>query len=189
MKRNQSGFSLMEVNMAIFVMAVGVLAMVALFPLGLRESVQSQADLKESMFADFMLNAIVAAASSTNVQWSDWGQWAHRDPLDGLNARELIVVRDPPNIGTLNIDAVVRAAEAEYNRGLKSNFQLKRNESYAVYCAPVQGHSSLIMGILVRSLSMDQTEMKKDGTGMEMRRRLEARPVYYAEARFQGVVQ
>ena len=40
-----SGFSLIEVNMAVFVLAIGVLSMAALYPLGLRESIQSQADL------------------------------------------------------------------------------------------------------------------------------------------------
>ena len=68
MKR--SGFSLIEVNMAVFVLAIGVLSMAILFPLGLRESMQSQADLKQSMFADYLLNVAVAAASSPQVTWT-----------------------------------------------------------------------------------------------------------------------
>jgi hypothetical protein len=70
--RLNNGFSLIEVNMAVFVMAVGVLSMAVLYPLGLRESTQGQADLKQSMFADCVLNQVVALASQTNVTWNSW---------------------------------------------------------------------------------------------------------------------
>lgn len=69
---HSAGFSLMEVNMAVFVMAVGILGMVALFPLGLREGMQARADLKQAMFADHALNQIVAILSQTNMTWSKW---------------------------------------------------------------------------------------------------------------------
>jgi Tfp pilus assembly protein PilV len=62
----------MEVNMAVFVMAIGILGMVALFPLGLREGVQARADLKQSMFADHALNQLVAILSQTNMTWQVW---------------------------------------------------------------------------------------------------------------------
>ena len=60
---NRAGFSLMEVNMAVFVLSVGILSMIVLYPLGLRESLQGQADIKQSMFADYILNQAVAYAS------------------------------------------------------------------------------------------------------------------------------
>ena len=185
MKRGQkkrSGFSLMEVNMAIFVMAVGVLSMVALFPLGIRESVQSQADLKQTMFADYLLNAIVSAASNPDLPWlAQWRSWALNNSLEGEEADYQV-----QNLNTLPnfVETIVNHAETEYNRDQPSRLQLRRNETYAVYCVPVSGHSSLIMGILVRSLSMDTSEMDAE----EMRRRLEAQPVYYAEVRFQGAI-
>jgi Tfp pilus assembly protein PilV len=58
-----SGFSLIEVNMAVFVLAVGILSMAVLYPLGLRESMQSQSDIKQSMFADYVLSMAVAKLS------------------------------------------------------------------------------------------------------------------------------
>ena len=70
--QHRAGFSLMEVNMAVFVMAIGILGMVALFPLGLREGVQARADLKQSMFADHALNQLVAILSQTNMTWQIW---------------------------------------------------------------------------------------------------------------------
>lgn len=68
----KSGFSLMEVNMAILVVAIGVLGMIALFPLGLRESVQAKEDTQQAMYADFVLSQLVPALSQTNLTWSEW---------------------------------------------------------------------------------------------------------------------
>lgn len=58
--------------MAVFVMAVGILSMVVLYPLGLRESTQGRADLKQAVFADDVLNQVVALMSQTNITWSTW---------------------------------------------------------------------------------------------------------------------
>jgi Tfp pilus assembly protein PilV len=38
LSKSRLGFTLMEVNLAVFIMAVGVLAMVSLYPLAFRES-------------------------------------------------------------------------------------------------------------------------------------------------------
>ena len=74
----RAGFSLMEINMAVFVMAVGILGMVALFPLGLREGSQGRADLKQSMFADHALNQLTGLLSQTNITWSQWKALNHK---------------------------------------------------------------------------------------------------------------
>ena len=64
----------MEVNLAIFIMAVGLLAMVALYPLAYRESRQSKDDVKAAAAADCVLNTLTAALSSRNIEWDDWVQ-------------------------------------------------------------------------------------------------------------------
>lgn len=66
------GFTLMEVNLAILIMAGGVLAMVALYPLGYRESEQSQEDVKAAATADQVFNMLHGALSSRNIKWRDW---------------------------------------------------------------------------------------------------------------------
>ena len=66
------GFTLMEVNLAVFIMAVGVMAMVALYPLGFRENQQSREDVAAADMADAVLNPLVAALSWTNMTWSAW---------------------------------------------------------------------------------------------------------------------
>ncbi len=178
MKR--SGFSLIEVNMAVFVLAIGVLSMAVLYPLGLRESIQSQADIKQSMFADFILNAAVSAASSTNVNWSEWANWAAQNNTTGKDEDTEFTI--PGN----NIPGFVRQAVdqamTDYNGNQLSEFRHKENKTYAMYCFLVQGPSARIMGIMVRSLDMDTSNMGD----AEMVSRLEAQPSYYAEARFMG---
>ena len=67
-----AGFTLMEVNLAIFIMATGLLAMVALYPLAYRESRQSRDDVKSAVAADYILNTLSAAMSARNIKWNDW---------------------------------------------------------------------------------------------------------------------
>ena len=73
---DKCGFTLMEVNLAIFIMAVALLGMVALYPLGFRESQQSRSDVIEAVLADGILNPLVATLStcSSNMTWSAWEQ-------------------------------------------------------------------------------------------------------------------
>ena len=68
------GFTLMEVNLAILIMAGGILAMVSLYSLGYRENRQSREDVLSAALADRVLSPLVMAASSTNVAWSTFRQ-------------------------------------------------------------------------------------------------------------------
>jgi Tfp pilus assembly protein PilV len=177
MKR--SGFSLIEVNMAVFVLAIGVLSMAVLYPLGLRESIQSQADLKQSMFADYVLNVAVAAASSTNVTWSEWRTWASTYNMAGSDAgTELNIGDSVPGF----VSEAVNNAVGQYNGNQLDGFKHTRNQTFAIYCVMVQGPSDRMMGIMVRSLDVDTSKM----TSTEKTTRLQAQPSYYAEARFMG---
>ncbi len=56
----KAGFSLIEVNMAILIAAGGMLSLFALFPVGLRQSVMSEADLHQAAFASSFFEAIAA---------------------------------------------------------------------------------------------------------------------------------
>jgi len=170
MKR--SGFSLIEVNMAVFVLAIGVLSMAVLYPLGLRESIQSQADLKQSMFADFVLNVAVAAASSPDVTWDKWCEDTFQ--VSGVEGSYLSMSE---NSSHFVIQAVVSAV-AQYD-GFKEGHKLY--ETYAIYCTRVAG-SDRIMSIMVRSLDMDTSNMSTN----EKKKRLASQPFYYAEAFYQG---
>ena len=68
----KKGFTLIEVNLAIFIMATGVLAMVSLYSLGMRESRQSTEDVAVAGYADAVFAPLVAKLSATNLTWQGW---------------------------------------------------------------------------------------------------------------------
>jgi len=59
-KQGVRGFSLIEVNLAILIAALGLLMLFQLFPIGLRQSVQSESDLKQTTFANALFEEINA---------------------------------------------------------------------------------------------------------------------------------
>ena len=68
----KKAFTLLEVNLAMFVMAMGILSMIALYPLGFRESDQSREDVAAAAYCESMMNSLAAALSATNLPWSKW---------------------------------------------------------------------------------------------------------------------
>lgn len=66
----RKGFTLMEVNLAMLVMAGGILSIVSLYSFGYRENRQSREDVAGSSLADAVISPMVMAASATNLKWS-----------------------------------------------------------------------------------------------------------------------
>ena len=93
----KSGFTLMEVNLAVFIMALGVLTMVVLYPLGFREGQQSREDMAAADMADSVFNPLVAALSSTNVTWSQWKKICGGDGVLPDNDGWLAYCSNPKN--------------------------------------------------------------------------------------------
>ena len=88
MKQLREAFTLMEVNLAIFIMAAGVLGMVSLYSLGFRESRQSVEDVASSGIADSFFAPLVAGLSATNMTWQQWCNAVpsvSRDDCNGLS--------------------------------------------------------------------------------------------------------
>jgi len=81
----KKAFTLIEVNLAIFIMAGGVLAMISLYSLGFRESRQSREDLASAALADLVLNPLVVALSSRDMTWSEWRSLPFEDVSTGAN--------------------------------------------------------------------------------------------------------
>ena len=151
--------------MAIFVMAVGILSLVVLYPLGLRESTQGQADLKQSMLADYMLNQAVAEASRTNVTWSEWETWAKKyRPIE-----DRTITLDEKSVPDFIKDHLIEP---------KWDNAPKKNEQYKIACCVVPGFSDRIMGIMVQSSDLVKTVSEYT--------QFSNNPVYYAEVMFQG---
>ncbi len=63
----RKGFSLIEVNMAIFVLAGGALALLALFPAGLRFSKEAHSEMRTTAMAQRFLGAVRIAAMDVDA--------------------------------------------------------------------------------------------------------------------------
>ena len=64
----RKAFTLMEVNLAILIMAGGVLSVVSLFAFGYRENRQSREDVASAAYADAVMSPLVMACSATNLK-------------------------------------------------------------------------------------------------------------------------
>ena len=83
----RSGFTLVEVTLALLVIAIGMLSLFQLFPAGLRENMLSRADLRQSMFAEYVLSGVEARAAAIGPDWNTWNGNAFKDAVrDGLTA-------------------------------------------------------------------------------------------------------
>ena len=65
-------FTLLEVNLAILVMALGILGMCGLYALGYQENRQSKEDVAATAFAGAYLAPLAQALSSRDMKWSQW---------------------------------------------------------------------------------------------------------------------
>lgn len=84
----RAAFTLMEVNLAIFIMAVGVLAMTSLYPLGFRESEQSRDDVQAAVTADEVLGQLTAVLSSRNITWKNWREAVENAVSESKNGNQ-----------------------------------------------------------------------------------------------------
>lgn len=82
----QRAFTLIEVNLAIFIMAGGVLAMISLYSLGFRESRQSREDVASAALAETVLNPLVVALSDSKLKWSEWRGLNLKNVTSGISA-------------------------------------------------------------------------------------------------------
>ena len=83
MRFAKRAFTLIEVNLAMFIMAGGILSVIGLYSLGYRESRQSREDVASAAFADAVLAPIEMALSSTNLPWSVFSSLGDRPSSDG----------------------------------------------------------------------------------------------------------
>ncbi len=119
------GFTLMEVNLAMFIMAVGTLGLVSLYTFGYRENQQSVEDVQAAAIAEMNMNAMAAALSSTNMTWESWkslgqlprdgwgkyaGDGTNSGISDNAGTGSLNPLSDPSSEARSVFDAVMSAA-------------------------------------------------------------------------------
>ena len=166
------GFTLMEVNLAILIMAGGILAMVSLYSLGYRENRQSREDVLSAALADRVLSPLVMAASSTNVAWSTFRQLGNYPGDNGwaeyFNNSTGIVTKDPHSAAAQAYNSFLGAVNA--SDAPNTTFPNKDSLSCALVIMHEQDSPVVRFGFRATS---------KPGQLLSM-------PVFYTEAHFQG---
>lgn len=195
----KKAFTLIEVNLAIFIMAGGVLAMISLYSLGFRESRQSREDVASSAMADAILNPLVVALSSRDLKWEDWRRLGFEKSNSGIKAgdgegatiqvlpadgwlayfdtkgtrenRTYYVSSDPAGKANGVYKKLLSADKTGYN--LPSSVTLPQGMTYALV-ASRESENSPIITLAVRCVRKS------------LRNTLMSQPVFSTEVHFQG---
>lgn len=172
----KKGFTLMEVNMAIFVMSVGVLSMVSLYSLGYREQSQSNEDVVSAAVAESYLAPLVASLSDPNLPWSKFKQ-IKSTPSGGWGVNGYL-----QNVSSENSDLlkVIQNPTAKANEA----FGVANKGSLGISAPPSFGKLNVA---LVVTRKNDYSPIV--GLALRAGRRagaLMGQPLYYTEVHFQG---
>ena len=192
-------FTLIEVNLAIFIMAGGVLAMISLYSLGFRESRQSREDVSSAAMADLILNPLVVALSSRDLKWSEWRKLPFKDAKSDISSGDgsgasiqvipdngwlayfdtkgskgnkvYYVPADPANKAKQVYSDLVKADKSGWN--LPNSVTLPTGMTFALV-ASRESENSPIITLAVRCVRKN------------LRNTLMAQPVFSTEVHFQG---
>ena len=178
----KKAFTLIEVNLAVGVMTVGVLSILGLYMFGYRETAQSREDIEAAALADHVIAPLVAAITHTNMSWETFRDGYQYPSDEGWGAyfnSEGVVVDDPDSkaqgafeslMKKLNVSGLKPAVDSSFPLGGRSDGGSGR----ALSCGLVIQHDE---GSSVVRISFRATP--KPSLLMSM-------PLFYTEARFQG---
>ena len=171
------GFTLIEVNLAMLVMAMGVLSIVGLYAFGYRESAQSREDVEATAIADHVISPLVMAITHTNMRWTvfrgefnypgraGWGEYFDRNGE---------VTEDPDNKAQRAFtDTLTKLNADSLSPRVNASFPAK-GSARTLSCGLVVQHEE---GSPIVRISFRATP--RPGMLLSM-------PIFYTEARFQG---
>mgnify|MGYP003571309652 CR=1 FL=1 len=173
-------FTLMEVNLAILIMAGGILSIVGLYSLGFRENRQSVEDVAAAAYADAVMSPLVMALSSTNLSWQSFkaienlperGWWGYVNDGNGL------VEQNPESTAK----GVFSDLMGQLN-GLRSEDTTTKSWEW-----DSSNFGDLKAGLIIRH-DADSAVVGIGFRATKVTGMLLSAPMYYAEVRFQGVV-
>lgn len=170
----RKAFTLIEVNLAMLIMAGGILSIVGLYAFGFRENRQSREDVAGAAVADAIISPLVMAISHPKVRWDTFrGEFVFppeswRSYLDG----NYQVTDDPTTQAKSAFNAVMgRMSGAD---DVDTSFPEAALNASHLKCALVIRHEeeSAVVSIALRLT---------DNPGQLM-----SQPLYYTEVRYQG---
>jgi len=168
-------FTLIEVNLAMLVMAGGILSIVGLYSLGFRENRQSTEDVAGAAYADAVLSPLVMALSATNVTWRQFSEMRNYPDDNGWAAY-------------FDSNGQVTQNPESKGRGVYDHVKNAVGDRENVLSWPTASDAGLKAGVVL---------MHKRGSAVArlsfrastMPATLLAAPMYYTEVRFQGIVE
>ncbi len=168
----------MEINLAILIMAGGILSILGLYSLGFRENRQSSEDVASAAYADAVISPLVMALSATNVTWETFRNLPSAPSANGwrdyINTSTGLIKPDSKGI-----------AEGAYSTiaGLLGDLI----KSQSLPSPPRSSAEEIIPGLVI--LHEPGSAIVKIGfRATAQKGLLLAAPLYYTEVRFQGVV-
>ena len=177
----KKAFTLIEVNLAMLIMAGGVISVVGLYAFGFRENRQSREDVAATALADSVISPLAMAISATNLKWSAFRREFCYPPNAWAD-----YVDEVSGVVTMGPSALESMAEGVFGKTM----------SWLAPEGPLQAPTAFPQGAL------DGTGMKcglvvqheEDSAVVKITFRatrhpgeLLAMPVFYTEVRFQGL--
>lgn len=176
----RNGFTLMEVNLAMLIMAGGILSIVGLYSFGFRENRQSREDVSSAAYADAVMSPLMMAISATNLQWSKFREIDNFPDDDGwgyyFNNNGQVTRDDGDAVFNKAMNAYSGCAQGGDDRVSFSFPSEAESASGLPSCGLVVLHDrySPIVRIGFRA--------------SKNKEQLMSMPLYYTEVRFQGVI-
>ena len=172
----RKGFTLIEVTLAMGIMAMGVLAIVGLYAFGYKESAQSREDVGATAVADAVLSQLTMAITSPDLKWDDfknlrnypsdrgWGEFI--DSSTGL------VTQDPTARARSDFSSFMNALGVQ---DCDTDFPQAALDATGLKCGLIIMHeqNSAVVRIGFRA--------------MKQKTQLLSAPLFYTEAKFMGV--
>lgn len=171
----KKAFTLIEVNLAILVMATGILVILGLYSLGFRENRQSAEDVASAAYADAVLSPLVMALSSTNVTWSQFKNIGSYPDSTGWGAYLS---------GTRVISNPDGKAQGAY-----SHISGRIGDKDGVLKWPSTARGNLQAGLVIQQDESRPALVHISFRAAAIPAMLMASPMYYTSVRFQGTVE
>ncbi len=180
--KSRAAFTLMEVNLAILIMAVGVLTMVSLYPLAFRENQHSRDDVRSAATAQYILNQILGKLSNRDITWNEW--------MSAINGAQSTWSDYCDNNGVPRSKSQISGkAAAVFNSLMSVGGPNNPSPSF-----PSSSKLSYALVVNWGRLTDEYGNPKKDASRATICLRVAARapelfaqPVYYTEVHFQGL--
>ena len=173
----RKGFTLIEVNLAMMVMALGVLSIVGLYAFGYRESAQSREDVESTALADQIISPLVMAITHTNQKWTVFRDEFHYPDKTGWGAyfdSNGEISQDPDSMAQkVFTDTLTKLNASSLKPRIDASFPSK-GSARTLSCGLVVQHEK---GSPIVRIGFRATP--RPGSLLSM-------PIFYTEARFQG---